>query len=118
MPITRFQPDPKNLPKLTAAQRARLDAMTQEEIEAKAVGDPDNPPLTPDELERMTSARFVKSARQTTGLSQAEFAERYRINLSRLRDLEQGRTVTDSAMAAYLTVIAKNPKAVDKALAG
>jgi hypothetical protein len=32
---------------------ARIDAMTDEEIEAAALADPDNPPLTDEELARM-----------------------------------------------------------------
>jgi putative transcriptional regulator len=48
--------------------------------------------------------------------SQRRFAEVYRINVARLRDLEQGRTQPDSAMLAYLTVIEREPKAVARAL--
>lgn len=36
---------------------ARLRAMTEEEIERNADGDPDNPPLTPDELARLELVR-------------------------------------------------------------
>jgi DNA-binding transcriptional regulator YiaG len=43
------------------------------------------------------------------GFSQPRFAERYRINLGGLRDLEQGRYTPDSAMLAYLRVIAPAP---------
>jgi hypothetical protein len=35
---------------------ARLKAMTEEEIEANALADPDNPPMTPEELARMRPA--------------------------------------------------------------
>jgi putative transcriptional regulator len=38
---------------LTPAQRARLDAMTDEEITAAALSDPDNPPITAAEFRRM-----------------------------------------------------------------
>jgi putative transcriptional regulator len=34
-----------------------------------------------------------------------------------LRDLEQGRTMPDSALLTYLTVIAREPEAVRRALA-
>ena len=34
----------------TAAERRRLEAMTEEEIEAAALADPDNPPWTDEEL--------------------------------------------------------------------
>lgn len=59
----------------------------------------------------------VKAVREATGLTQEAFALRYGFNLARLRDLEQGRTQPDSVVRAYLLVIQKNPKAVDKALA-
>ena len=117
MTIVRFTLDPTNPPLLTAAQAARLDAMTDEEINAAALSDPDNPPLTEDELDRMVDARFVRLTREATGLSQAKFAEAYRINLGRLRDLEQGRTRPDSALRAYLTVIAQRPDVVTACLA-
>ena len=50
------------------------------------------------------------------GLSQNRFAKRYRINVTRLRDLEQGRTKADSALLAYMAVIEREPEAVERAL--
>jgi putative transcriptional regulator len=114
--MRRFTLDPKNLPSLSKEEQARLDAMTDEEITAAAESDPDNPPLTDDELERVRLARRVQAVRGRTGLSQRQFAEAYRINVARLRDLEQGRTQPDSAMLAYLAVIAREPEAVERAL--
>jgi putative transcriptional regulator len=114
--MRRFILDPNNLSKLSKEERARLDAMTDEEITAAAESDPDNPPLTDEELERVRLARRVQSVRARTGLSQRQFAEVYRINVARLRDLEQGRTQPDSAMLAYLAVIAREPEAVERAL--
>jgi len=117
MARVRFTPDPNNPPKFTAMELARLDAMTTEDIEAAALADPDNPPLTPEELARMTSARKVRDARRSTGLSQAQFARVFRINHARLRDLERGRSKADSALTAYLKVIATAPDTVIAALA-
>ena len=92
--------------------------MTPEEIEANAVGDTDNPPLTEGELDRMSAAILAKEARAAVGLSQARFAKTFRINPARLRDLEQGRhAAPDSALVAYLTVIRREPEAVNRALA-
>jgi putative transcriptional regulator len=117
MPTVRFTPDPNNPPRFDAEALARLDAMTPEDIEAAALADPDNPPLTAAELARMTSARLVRRVRRSTGLSQSQFAARFRINPARLRDLERGRTRADSALTAYLKVIASAPDAVLAALA-
>jgi putative transcriptional regulator len=118
MAIVRYTLDPKNPPKMSPEEKARLDAMTPEEIEANALSDPDNPPITDEEFDRAASAVLVKKVRAATGLSQAAFAARYRINHGRLRDLEQGRTAADSALTAYLRVIEREPAAVERALAG
>jgi putative transcriptional regulator len=114
--MVRFTLDPANAPELTPEQLARLDAMTDAEITAAAESDPDNPPLTEDELRKMDAVRRVREVRARTGLSQARFAAAYRINVARLRDLEQGRTQADSALMAYLTVIEREPEAVRRAL--
>ena len=116
MAIVRYKLDPANPLRLTPEEIARLDTMTPEEIEANALSDPDNPPLTEEELARMGSARVVRDARAATGLSQTAFAKRFHINPARLRDLEQGRTKADSAVLAYLTVILRERGAVERAL--
>jgi putative transcriptional regulator len=59
----------------------------------------------------------VQAVRKKSGLSQAEFAARYGFSLRTLQEWEQGRTNPDSAVRAYLTVIDRNPAAVQKALA-
>jgi hypothetical protein len=41
----------------TKTDWARLASMTEEEIEANALSDPDNPPMTEEELARMRPAR-------------------------------------------------------------
>ncbi len=81
--MTRFNLDRTNLPMLDSSQAARLDAMTDAELTAQAADDPDNPPLTDDELARIASARRVRAIRAQTGLSQQRFAATYRINLAR-----------------------------------
>lgn len=116
MPTVRFRLDPKNPPRLTQEDLARLDAMTPEEIERNALADPDNPPFTQEELERLAIAAPIQRARRRLGLTQAEFAARFHIGLARLRDWEQGRYKPDSAALAYLKVIAKEPDAVLRAL--
>lgn len=116
--MARITLDPNSPPDLSPAERQRLDMMTDADIAAVAADDLDNPPLTGAELGKLRTARVVRQARRQTGLSQAAFAKAYRINVARLRDLEQGRTQADSALLAYLTVIEKDPKAVRRALEG
>ena len=91
--------------------------MTDEEIEAAALSDPDNPPLTPADFKRMKRVPRVKIIRRALRLSQEEFAESYRIPVGTLRDWEQGRSEPDQAARAYLSVIAKEPEVVRRALA-
>jgi putative transcriptional regulator len=50
-------------------------------------------------------------------LTQEEFALRYRLTLARVRDWEQGRSAPDVTARAYLTIIAREPQAVARALA-
>jgi putative transcriptional regulator len=114
--MTRFTLDPSSAPELSVAQRDRLDTITEAEIAAAAEADADNPPLSDIELSKVRSARVVRQARLRSGLSQAAFAKTYRINVARLRDLEQGRTQADSALLAYLTVIEREPETVRRAL--
>jgi putative transcriptional regulator len=67
----------------------------------------------------MTKARRVpriKTLRRALGLTQEEFAARYRIPLGTLRDREQGRSEPDQPARAYLTVIAHDPDGVQRAL--
>ena len=113
-----FVYDPKNPLELTLEQKARLDALTDEQITAAALSDPDNPPLTDEELERGVLGRRVRLARQATGLTQAEFAARFQIPVATLRDWEQGRRKPDATSLAYLTVIERDPEAVVRALQG
>ena len=58
----------------------------------------------------------LKAIRKQCRLSQAEFARRYGFSRRTLQEWEQGRANPDSAVRAYLTVIAKNPSAVNEAL--
>ena len=95
---------------------AVLGKMTEEEINAAALTDPDNPPRTPEREKHLKRVPRVKVMRRALKLTQEEFAVRFRIPLGTLRDWEQGKTEPDHAARAYLRVIAHNPKAVLEAL--
>lgn len=114
--MARFTLDPNTPPQLSVAEKARLNIMTEVEITAAAESDPDNPPLAPEELDRVRAVRRVREVRAHTGLSQSVFARTFHINVARLRDLEQGRAKPDSALLAYLAVIDREPEAVRRAL--
>lgn len=95
---------------------AAFDALTEEEVMAAALADPDAQPLSDAQLSRMRRVSIAKHVRWKLGLSQEEFARRFGIPIGTLRDWEQHRSKPDQAAESYLKVIAKNPKAVMKAL--
>ena len=95
----------------------RFDAMTAAERHAAAASDPDAQPLTQDDFRRMRRTPQVKIIRRALGLSQEEFAARFQLPLGTLRDWEQGRKEPDAAARAFLLVIAREPEAVQRALA-
>lgn len=95
----------------------RLKAMSDDEAYAAALADPDAQPLTEEQLTRMKHVPRTRTLRNTLGLTQEEFSTRYRIPLGTLRDWEQGRFEPDAAARAYLSVIAREPEIVRRALA-
>jgi putative transcriptional regulator len=94
----------------------RLQNMTDEEVHAAALADPDAQPLTEERLAQMKPALRTKVTRRALGLTQEEFAARYQIPLGTLRDWEQGAAQPDQAARAYLRAIAGDPVAVQRAL--
>jgi putative transcriptional regulator len=97
---------------------SRLDAMSDAELHAAAVSDPDAQPLTDAVMARLKPVPRTKTLRRALGLTQEEFAARYQIPLGTLRDWEQGRSEPDQPARAYLKAIAGDPSAVQRALQG
>ena len=95
---------------------SRADAMTDAEIHAAAVADPDAQPLTPERLAGMTRTPRLKIIRRALGLTQEDFAARFHIPLGTLRDWEQGRAEPDQTARSYLRAIAGDAAAVERAL--
>lgn len=96
---------------------AKFDALTDEEIIARAMTDPDNLPRTDADFARMKRRPRAYIVRRALRMTQEQFAEAYRIPIGTLRDWEQGRTEPDQANQAYLKVIAVDPDFVRRALA-
>src|SRR5260370_31761222 len=94
----------------------RFDALTEAEVHAAALKDPDAQPLTDAALARMKPVARALTLRRALGLTQQEFASRYHIPIGTLRDWEQGRAEPDQPARAYLTVIAHDPEGVRRAL--
>jgi putative transcriptional regulator len=96
---------------------AAFDAMTDEEVHAAALADPDAQPLTEEQLARLKPVSRAKIVRMKLHLIQKQFAERYGIPLSTLRDWEQYRTEPDRAAQSYIEAIAAFPEGIAEALA-
>jgi putative transcriptional regulator len=95
---------------------APMRPMTDEEVHAAALKDPDAQPLTEERLARMKPVPRARTLRRALGLTQEEFAGRYHIPIGTLRDWEQGRAEPDQPARAYLRVIAHDPEGVRQAL--
>lgn len=79
--------------------------------------DPEDRDVTFEQLEQGLRAREIRMARTALGLSQAEFARRFRVPLGTLRDWEQARSMAPDFALAYVRVIARHPDLVAEALA-
>ena len=112
----RALPDGSTEPLAGGTDWPRVLAMTEEEIEANAAADPDNPPLSPDELARLRPAIGPREVRLRLRLTQEEFAARFGVPLALLRDRERGTRRPDGAARTLLRVIDRNPEAVVRAL--
>lgn len=96
----------------------RLKAMTEEEINAAALSDPDCPPLTEEQLSRFKRVNIVKGIRQRVGMTQAEFAAAFQLPLATVRDWEQERSRPDAPARALLNAIARDPELMRRLING
>jgi len=110
--LVRVLPDGSEQPLPIPPSRPMTDA----EIEAAALTDPDAQPMTADQLANAKPVARVKTLRRALSMTQEEFAERFHLSLATVRDWEQGRTQPDQAASTYLEVIARNPKMIMQTL--
>jgi len=82
-----------------------------------ALSDPDARPATRAQLARARRVPSVRALPQQLNLTQRQFAERLHLPLGTMRDWEQGAHRPDKATQVLLTVIARDPDAVARALA-
>jgi putative transcriptional regulator len=111
--ITSFRLDPKKPPK---TDWRAFDAMSEEERHQAALSDPECPPATAAQLARARRVPTVRALRKQLNMTQEEFAARFHLPLGTIRDWEQGAHRPDKAAQVLLTVIAKDPDAVARAL--
>ncbi len=95
----------------------RINAMTEEEIEANALADPDSAPETEEEIAAAWGEHYLREARGKLHMTQAQFSASFHIPLGTLRDWERGASVPDASARTLLRVIAREPEAVLRALA-
>jgi putative transcriptional regulator len=114
--LVQAMPDGATNPMTDKTDWKRLRDMTDAEVHAAALADPDAQPLTDERLATMRRVPRTKTLRRALGLTQEEFAARYQIPIGTLRDWEQGRAEPDQPARAYLKAIAGDPAAVQRAL--
>jgi putative transcriptional regulator len=93
-----------------------LRPMTEAEVHAAAMDDPDARPMTDAEWAAAPKVPRSKTLRRALGLTQEEFSARFYIPLGTLRDWEQGKAEPDQSAQAYLRAIAGDAAAVQRAL--
>ena len=103
----------------------RIKRTTDADIDAHITADPDTAPVfTPEELARARRvlgappADDVRAIRQRLGLSQEQFAARFGFSVETIRNYEQGHRRPTGPARVLLRVIAREPDAVTRALAG
>ena len=113
--ITKYRLNPKRPPN---ANWRTFDAMSEAERHQAAIHDRDCPPATEAQLARARRVPAVRALRKKLKLTQQEFSARFHLPLGTVRDWEQGTHRPDKAAQVLLTVIARNPDAVARALEG
>jgi putative transcriptional regulator len=111
--ITKFRLDPRMPPK---TDWRAFDAMSDQRRRRAAESDADAPPASKAQLARARRVPSVRALRERLRLTQEEFAARFHLPLGTVRDWEQGAHRPDKAAQVLLTVIAKDPDAVARAL--
>jgi putative transcriptional regulator len=115
----------KNYKPKTKIDFKRLENMTEEELTANALSDPDNLPLTKLEMRQFkpvhpkhakTKSIDIKNIRKKLHLSQEKFAEYFGVSIRTLQDWEQHRHNPSKTARNFLLVVSKEPRAVQRAL--
>ena len=92
------------------------DELVEAMGEALAIAKGEAQPAAVHHIEAMPDVD-VRALRTRLGMSRDQFAQRFRFPSRTVQEWEQGRRRPDQSARAYLTVIERNPKAVEEALA-
>lgn len=112
--ITRYRPDPSKPHKTDWTE---ADKLTEEEIHAAALSDPDAQPWTAEQLARARRVVDVRLIRERFGLTQEEFARRFGLKLDMVRGWEDRTLRPDAAAVTLLRVIWAEPETVRRVVA-
>lgn len=113
--IVRVTLDPANPP--PPSDWSEFDKLTEEEIHAAALSDPDAQPWTPEQLARARRVVDVRLIRDRLGLTQEEFARRFGLRLDMVRGWEDRTLVPLAAAVTLLRVIWAEPETVRRVVA-
>jgi putative transcriptional regulator len=95
---------------MTAEDWRRLDAMTDQEITAAALADPDNPPLTDEHLAQFRRPPLALTVRRKLRTSRETFATAYGIPPETLQAWERHQLEPTEVELAYLRLIEREPE--------
>ena len=102
--------DNGNSSSVTAEQWRELNSMTDEEINAAALSDPDNPPLTREQLAQFRRPALVKRLRLELKMDRETFASVYGIPLETRHAWERHEAEPTPVEMAYLRLIEREPE--------
>jgi putative transcriptional regulator len=95
---------------MTAEDWRRLDALTDEEITAAALADPDNPPLSDEQLAQFRRPALSMKVRLKLRMGRETFAAAYGIPLETLKAWERHQAEPTEVELAYLRLIEREPE--------
>ena len=107
--------DPKNAP-TGGTDWARVDALTDEEAEAAARTDPDNPATTEEQTRRWRRVVDVVALRRSLGLTKAEFADRFLLPESLVAAWEAHERIPSPAAQNFLRLVQQDHETVARLL--
>jgi putative transcriptional regulator len=115
--LVEVLPDGSTRPMHDPTDWAVADALTDQEIEAAALADPDAQPLSDEALSRAHLGPPPRVVRRKLRLSREEFCARYQIPMGALLDWETRKMEPDAVVRAYMKVIMADPESVARTIA-
>ena len=95
---------------MTAEDYRRLRDRTDEEITAAAMADPDNPPLTDEQLARFRRPALSMKVRLKLRMGRETFSAAYGIPVETLKAWERFKAEPTEVELAYLRLIEREPE--------